>query len=728
MTAPSSPPATSSTPTVSPSTPRPPPPMPRISNRLKGEAPDPYTFRVTYDKPFAPALASWGTKSSPPSAGRAGYHQEPPGPQPVGTGPYRFKEWMAGQKIVLEANPGLLRGASLHRPLVYRIIPDTSTMFMELKAGGIDMMGLTPVQYARQTTTRVQPHFNKYRYPASGYIYMGYNLRNPLFEDKRVRQAITAAINKDEIIHGVLLGMGQMAHGPFKPGTWAYNPNVKDIGYDPAPPNCWPRPAGGRRTATASWSRTAGPSSSPSSPTRATQQRLKTAQIIQQRLKDVGIDVKIRIIEWASFLNQFIDKGNFEAVILGWTIAQDPDIFDVWHSSKTGPEELNFIGYKNPEVDRLLEEGRGTFDTRNASRPTTASRRSWPRTALYLPLCPRCPAGGQRPLPRIEPAPAGITHNFIKWYVPQGRAEVSDMTSYLTQTNPDADPAPARDHPDHLHGDPPGARRAGGDADGHEPQDYGRDPPAHARVLRARQTAARPVRLLARTDRPPRFRPLLSPRTTGRSSTRSRSGSPVTLSLNIIALILEFGLAIPIGILAAVAPRYPPRQGDHGLRLPRLCHAAFWLALLLMYLFGVKLDWLPISGLHSLGSDSLGTAALSLGSGETPGPAGLRRLLRQPGRALPLHALHHAGGHPPGLHHHGPGQGLSERAVIYKHALRNALLPVITISASPSRALSAAASSSRPSSPSPAWGSSFTRGSCPVTIRWSWESSLSARC
>ena len=84
--------------------------------------------------------------------------------------------------------------------------------------------------------------------------------------------------------------------------------------------------------------------------------------VIQERLKKIGIRMKIRVIEWSAFINEFIDKKDFEATILGWTTGFEPDQYDIWHSSKTGKKELNFISFKNSEVDELLEKGRRTFD------------------------------------------------------------------------------------------------------------------------------------------------------------------------------------------------------------------------------------------------------------------------------------------------------------------------------------------------------------------------------
>lgn len=386
-------------------------------------APDSHTVRVTYDSPFAPALASWGVSILPAHLLEGtDITRSPLARNPVGTGPYRFKEWISGQKIVLEVNSDYFEGRPYIDKYIYRIIPDSSTMYMELKAGAIDLMTLTPVQYARQTGSEsFTSRFNKYRYPSSSYLYMGYNLRHPLFGDKRIRQAMTAAINKDELVQGVLFGMGQRAHGPIVPGRWAYNPAVRDIGYDPK--------RAAELLAEAGWKeknsdgilvRNGKPFKFTILTNQGNQQRLMTAQIIQQRLRQVGIDVKIRIVEWAAFLKEFVNKGNFEVVLLAWSISQDPDMYDIWHSSKTNVGELNFVGYKNPEVDRLLIEGRSTFDIEKRKRAYFRIQDiladEQPYTFLYVP--DSLPVVSSR-VRGVEPAPAGIGHNQIRWYVPK---------------------------------------------------------------------------------------------------------------------------------------------------------------------------------------------------------------------------------------------------------------------------------------------------------------------
>jgi len=387
------------------------------------EAPDPYTFRVTYRQPYAPALESWGTAIHPKHLlDGKDVTKSPLSRAPIGTGPYRFVEWKSGEKLVLEANPDYYDGQPYIRRVVYRIIPDSSTQFLELQSGGLDFMGLTPIQYSTQTDTPAfRRGFNKYRYLSFGYSYLGYNLRKPLFQDIRVRQAIAHAIDKQELIDGVLLGLGRAATGPYKPDTWVYNPNVKNYPFDPAAARTLLEAAGwhdgdgdgvrernGQRLAF----------------TIVTNQgndlRAKTAEIVQRRLQEVGIDVQIRVVEWATFLKEFIFPGNFDATILGWTGGPEPDQYNIWHSSKTGARELNFIHYRNAEVDELLERGRRTFDQTERKRIYDRFQEilaeEQPYTFLYVPEA--LPVVARR-FRGIEPAPAGISHNFIKWYVPE---------------------------------------------------------------------------------------------------------------------------------------------------------------------------------------------------------------------------------------------------------------------------------------------------------------------
>jgi peptide/nickel transport system substrate-binding protein len=391
---------------------------------VKFELLDPYTFRVTYEKPFAPALSSWGNLTVLPRHLLAGKDitKNDLTRKPVGLGPFTFKEWIAGEKIVLEANKGYFEGRPYLDSYIYRFIPDAATLFLELQSGSIDLMSLTPLQYTRQTDTGYfKNNFQKFKYPLFTYVYLAFNFQHPWFREKRVRQAIAYAINKKEIIDGVLLGLGEPSTGPYVPNTWPYNPDVKKYDFNPAEAK--------RMLAEAGWSDSDGDGLLDRNG-RAFEftvlvgmgnpVRLNSAAIIQWRLEQIGIRMNIRVLEWSTLINEFIDKKRFEAILLGWSIGLDPDQYDIWHSSKTHEKELNFISYQNPEVDSLLEQGRRTFAI--AERKKIYGRlqevlaEDVPYVFLYVPYS--LPIVNSR-FKNIKPSPIGISYNINRWYVPK---------------------------------------------------------------------------------------------------------------------------------------------------------------------------------------------------------------------------------------------------------------------------------------------------------------------
>jgi peptide/nickel transport system substrate-binding protein len=390
----------------------------------KAEVLDKYTFRVTYKKPFAPALSSWGNLVVLPEHLLEGRDitKIDFGRNPVGLGPYKLDKWISGQYVALNSNKDYFEGRPYIDGYVYRFIPDPATMFLELQAGGIDMMGLTPIQYTKQTETDFfKKNYQKFRYPVFAYTYLGFNLKYPLFEDKRVRQAIAYAIDKSEIVDVVLFGLGKPATGPYVPDTWVYNPDVRKYDYNPEKARQLLKEAG--------WEDNDGDGiiekdGQPFEFTVLTNMgnslRMNTATIIQWRLAKIGIKVEIRVIEWSTFINEFIDKRRFQAVILGWSIGLDPDQYDIWHSSKTKEKEFNFISYSNPEVDALLEKGRRTFNISERKKAYFRIQEiladELPYIFLYVPDA--TPIVHER-FKGIKPSPIGISYNLPKWYVPQ---------------------------------------------------------------------------------------------------------------------------------------------------------------------------------------------------------------------------------------------------------------------------------------------------------------------
>ncbi|MBU3736820.1 MAG: peptide-binding protein, partial [Methylobacterium sp.] len=316
--------------------------------------------------------------------------------------------------------------------LVSRFIPDPASQFLELMADHIDTMGLSPIQYARIFPARPELNSKIARYKELGnaYTYLGFNLKRAPFNDKRLRQAINYAIDKQELIDGVLLGMGEPIASPYKPGTRWEHPSLKPYVYDPDKARQLLAAAGfADHDGDGILDRDGKPLGFEIL-TNQNKQREMSAVLIQRRLKEIGIDVKIRVLEWASFVGRYIKTGDFDVVVLGWSLSLDPDQYNIWHSSQQEPGKFNFIGYSNPQVDKLLEQGRLELnpDKRMKLYHAFAEQLYDDSPIVYLYAGYGLPAIHKRVKGIDNPAPpAGIGHNAYTWYIPQPlrRQEIS---------------------------------------------------------------------------------------------------------------------------------------------------------------------------------------------------------------------------------------------------------------------------------------------------------------
>ncbi|MDD3905624.1 MAG: peptide-binding protein [Candidatus Omnitrophica bacterium] len=393
-------------------------------DRIKSvEIPDEYTVKIIYKEPFAPALSSWGMWIMPEHLLKGeDLNKSSFSRNPIGTGPYKFKSWRTGEKIELVSNRDYFEGRPYIDRYIYRIIPDDATIFLELQTQGVDMAGLSPLQYARQTGNKFfRGHYNKFRYPGFGYTYMAYNLADPRFGDIRVRQAINYAVDKDAMVKAIFFGLAEVTTGPFMKDSWAYNKDVKPAPYNIAKARALLREAGWEDTDKDGWvEKERRVFEFTILVNQGNGERQRAAEMIQNDLKAVGIRMKIRVVEWSTLIGEFLGKKRFEAVLMGWFLGRDPDNYDIWHSSKTREGEFNFIGYKNAEVDRLLAEGRRTFDE---ARRAAIYRRVHEiiyadQPYMFLYSADMLPIVNSR-FRNVESSPIGIGYNFIKWYVPK---------------------------------------------------------------------------------------------------------------------------------------------------------------------------------------------------------------------------------------------------------------------------------------------------------------------
>ncbi len=181
---------------------------------------DRYTVVVDYDEPFGSALESWTVGIVPQHVFQHRAVTDPAYDRsPIGTGPYRLRDWLPGQQLVLESFPDFFLGPPMIQRLIIKIIPDPTTRFFALKTGKVDVMELTPAQYDElKRHPNKWPEFALFRTTASRYGFLGFNHLHPGFRNRQVRQAFSMAINKAAIIQGVFKGLGSPGHSPFPPG------------------------------------------------------------------------------------------------------------------------------------------------------------------------------------------------------------------------------------------------------------------------------------------------------------------------------------------------------------------------------------------------------------------------------------------------------------------------------------------------------------------------------
>jgi ABC-type transport system substrate-binding protein len=329
---------------------------------------DPLTLRIVYKRLYSPALATWMIGILPEhllnraalqeEAGRRGLKAETMtirqslfNRQPVGCGPFRFRMWESDQYILLDRFQGYWEGPPNYHRYAYRIIPDLLTQEMEFYAGTVDSYAVQPHQVQR---LRDDPRYQSFSGLSFAYTYIGYNMRRPPFDDLRVRRALGMAIDVDKIIHYVLYGQGERITGPFPKQTDFYDHEVKPLPYDPAGAEQLLAEAGWKRNKDG-WLEKEGKRLQFTLITnQGNDIRKAILSIVQDAWRKIGVDVRTDVLEWAVFIKERVDRRDFDALVLGWSMGIDPDLYQIWHSSQTGPFQLNFCGFRNEQADDLI--------------------------------------------------------------------------------------------------------------------------------------------------------------------------------------------------------------------------------------------------------------------------------------------------------------------------------------------------------------------------------------
>jgi peptide/nickel transport system substrate-binding protein len=325
------------------------------------ETPDPRTVIIRLRKPWLGLLSNLVAigifpKDSAPSQKT----------HPLGTGPFKFISYDSAQQIIdLEANPNYWEGAPKISALRVRVIEDANALQAELRSGSVTLAplptNLTPDAFK---SLEQDPKLQVIQFNGANIVYMGFNTQSQPLDNFRVRQAIAYAIDRETIIHDLLLGQAKIAHSILPEESWAYAPGQK-YNYDPAKAKQLLDQAGFRDPdGDGPQMRFQKPIAfKVSSASAATRQYV---DVIRDYLQKVGIPIEIDTVETNTLIAQ-LRLGEFQMSTSRWVGGnQDPIFLENLFSSKEIPTQdragFNRDRYKNPELDRILDEAINTAD------------------------------------------------------------------------------------------------------------------------------------------------------------------------------------------------------------------------------------------------------------------------------------------------------------------------------------------------------------------------------
>jgi len=370
-----------------------------------------YKLKVHYKAPYFKALEIWMSGILP-------YHLLKDeknimgskfNTNPVGTGPYKLTKLEFSKNIELGANEHYF----IHPPKIdtisYHVIADANTRFLMLKTGKIDIGSLEAMQIERQVQKSFFDEYKVIEEIAHAYTYLGFNLRRDKFKDPRVREALSLAVDRQELVDILFMGHGQVCRGPFLPGGLAFNEKVlapkrdlkkakvllQEAGYSEANPFVF-------EIATSNSSSI----------------RPYAAEILQHQLAAIGVKVQLRVMEWQAFLNTVVFPRDFDAVLLGWSLSLSPDPYLLWHSDSDKSGGFNFIGYHNEKVDQQINTMQNIVDRERLGAIQKEIFAEIVADNAYLFLfIPNAITVVNKKVKNIEPALNGIWHNNIEWMI-----------------------------------------------------------------------------------------------------------------------------------------------------------------------------------------------------------------------------------------------------------------------------------------------------------------------
>ena len=273
---------------------------------------------------------------------------------PIGSGPFKFVSAETDREVILERNDNYWGEKARLSRLRFAVVPDETTEALELRkgSGDITINSLTPDTVV---TLAPNPNLKVQSGPGTRLAYLGFNLRDPILSNVRVRQAIAYALDRGPMIEYLWRGRARPARSILPAQSWAYYGNVPAYEHDPEKAEQLLDAAGYPAVNGVRFHITMKTSTDPNT-------RMMVA-VIQQQLREVGIALDVRSFEFATFFSD-VQHGAFQMYGLRWIGGnEDPDIFEyAFHSSRFPPNGANRVFYMNPRVDALIDQARRQTD------------------------------------------------------------------------------------------------------------------------------------------------------------------------------------------------------------------------------------------------------------------------------------------------------------------------------------------------------------------------------
>ena len=370
---------------------------------------DKYTVEVKYKQAYFKALETWMMGILPEHLlkDEKNLMSSKFNTNPIGTGPYKLELLEYSKNIILVAFDAYFEGRAKIDQISFHVIADPMTRFLMLKSSQIDIGSIEAMAYERQLHKDFFEQFNIYEKISLSYTYLGFNLRREKFKNPKVREALSLAIDREELVNILFFEHAKVCSGPFLPGSTAFNENVKIPTQDITEAKRLLKEAGYDEKNPFTFEIVTSNSSSI---------RPYAAQILQHQLKSAGVVVTLRVMEWQAFLNMVVFPHEFDSVLLGWGLSPTPDPYLFWHKDSDKKGGFNLVGYNNPKINKMIEESQSMIDRDKLS---AAWREMFeiitddnPYLFLYIP---NSITAVNKRVKNIQPAQSGIWHNYIRW-------------------------------------------------------------------------------------------------------------------------------------------------------------------------------------------------------------------------------------------------------------------------------------------------------------------------